>query len=177
MNRLSPITFVFLAIFSFAFSQRGTNNKNVSLLKSTVNTVSSSSVNLNNQKITVSQSIGQTGIIGKVDLKNNVIQQGFLSNTRYFTLDNSLTPNFEEKLTVVISPNPFTDYIKINFSNLPEFPIHIVIYDVSGKAFLQQTFSPNTSITIPMSRYSIGTYLVRILSGNNKFVEKILKVE
>lgn len=177
MNKLSPITFVFLAIFSFAFSQQGKDSRSVSLVKSTVNTVSSSSVKLSNQNITVSQSIGQTGIIGKVDLKKNIVQQGFLSNTRYFTLDNSSTPNFEERLTVVISPNPFTDYIKINFSSLPDFPVHVMIYDMSGRAFLQQTFSPNSSITIPMYRYSIGTYLVRILSGNNKFVEKILKVE
>jgi len=41
------------------------------------------------EKYKVIQSIGQNGIVGRVELNNKDVQQGFLTNTRYFSIRNS----------------------------------------------------------------------------------------
>jgi len=103
-------------LVSVTFSQK-TAAKKPMLLKSTITSVGSSTAYVYGDKYTVQQSIGQSGIIGKVKTKNMLISQGFLSNALFFSVQNSDVINFEETLNVVISPNPFIDYIKIDFSS------------------------------------------------------------
>ena len=103
-------------LVSVTFSQKIAAKKPM-LLKSTITSVGSSTAYVYGDKYTVQQSIGQSGIIGKVKTKNMLISQGFLSNALFFSVQNSDVINFEETLNVVISPNPFIDYIKIDFSS------------------------------------------------------------
>ena len=70
------------------------------------------------EKYKVIQSIGQNGIVGRVELNNKDVQQGFLTNTRYFSVRNSDNVNFKETFPIVISPNPFVDYIKIDLRSI-----------------------------------------------------------
>jgi hypothetical protein len=148
------------------------------LLKSTITAVgSTSSLVISNEKYRVLQSIGQSGVIGKMEFNNTDVQQGFLTNTSYFSLNNTDIVNFQETFPVVISPNPFVDYIKINFSIKTQHPIHLKIYDISGKLFTNKIYEASESIVVPMKKFSLGTYLVRIVSGKNKYVEKIFKAQ
>jgi len=146
------------------------------LLKSTITTVgSATSTLLSGKKYKVLQSIGQSGIIGKTEFNTTEIQQGFLTSTRFFKVNNTNLINFQENLNLVISPNPFIDYIKIDFSSKTQHLIYLTIYDTNGKVFTYKEYQPSDSITVPMKKYSIGTYLVHVVSGGHKYVKKVLK--
>ena len=150
------------------------------LLKSTISTVGSTSVypiSSNKIRYTVLQSIGQSSIIGtKITTKRNV-QQGFLNNIKEFSINNSNKDIIDESLRIVISPNPFIEYLTLNFSKETKHKIHIHIYDINRKIIFKKEYSTTDNLLIPLKNYSIGTYIIRIQSGNNTFTEKILKTE
>lgn len=170
------IIFYPLILFSVITSNTFGQSKPV-ILKSTITSVGSSTQYISEKKYTIKQSIGQSGIIGKVKNKNTSVSQGFLSNALFFTLNNSNEVNFEETLNIVISPNPFIDYIKIDFSSKTNHSIHLKIYDTNGKVFTYKTYKASKTITVPMKRFSIGNYLVHIVSGKNKYVKKVFKIQ
>ena len=176
-----------ITLSSLSFSQvslnGGISNENREpakpmLLKSTITTVgSATSTLLFREKYKVIESIGQSGVIGKSEFNNTEIQQGFLTNTRFFKVNNNNVINFQETLNIIISPNPFTDYIKIDFSSKTQYPIYLTIYDTNGKVFTYKEYQASDSIIVPMKKFSIGAYLVRLVSGEHKYVEKIFKTQ
>ena len=150
------------------------------LLKPTISTVGSTSVypiSNNIIRYTVIQSIGQSSIIGTKSTGKMDVQQGFLNNSKIFNINNSDKDIIDKSLRLVISPNPFIEYLTLNFSKETKHKIHIHIYDVTRKIILKKEYSSTDNLLIPLKNYSIGTYIIRIQSGNNTFTEKILKTE
>ena len=150
------------------------------VLKSTITSVGSTSVYsvaINSKNYEIQQSIGQSGIIGKKKNGNLSIQQGFLTNIKIFNINNSNVDLIDESLDLVISPNPFIDHIKIKFSQKTKYDIHIIVYDTNGKVLFSKKFKATDNLHIPMKYYTIGSYIIRVQSGNDKFTKKLLKVE
>jgi hypothetical protein len=145
------------------------------ILRSTITSVGSTTVYSTNNKYRIQQSIGQSGIIGKKELKNSTVQQGFLYNTITFNINNSNNDLIKESLEFVISPNPFVDHIVIKFSKKTAQDIYIKIYDVNGKIHYSNKYPASKQITVPMNRYSIGTYLINVESGQKIVTKKIIK--
>lgn len=119
LSKMKNVTlFIMGSLFGVpvVFAQQTTTEKAV-LLKSTITNVGSvTSLVISNDKYKVIQSVGQNGIVGGVELNNMNVQQGFLTNTRHFSIKNGDTINFKEAFPIVISPNPFVDKLKIFFS-------------------------------------------------------------
>lgn len=166
--------FTFFSLCNFAQST-SENTRDLVLLKSTITSAGSSSSVTLNDEITILESIGQSGIVSKAEFDSTEIQQGFLTNVRFFEVNNTDQSEFNQYL--VISPNPFSDYIKIEFSVKTQHPVHLKIYDVNGKVFTYNTYPPSKSIIVPMTRYSIGSYLLHLVSGKSKHVKKIFKIQ
>ena len=163
--------YLFLSHF-FCFSQQ-----KPSVIRSTITSVGSATVYTTNDKYRIQQSVGQSGIIGTKKLSNSSVQQGILYNTLNINIKNSNKTIIKETLEFVISPNPFIDYIKIDFDKKTTSDVYIRIFDINGKVFKSEKYQPTDQITIPMIRYSIGTYLIQIKSGENSSTKKILKVQ
>lgn len=167
--------FLFLILNQcFAFSQHSTNKK-FTLVKSTLNTVGSSTIY--NSNYSVQQSIGQSGIINQKNLKLITVQQGFLTKNISFKVDNSINKTFKETLNFVLSPNPFVDHLTLHFSKKTTYNVHIKIYDITGKIHTTLQFPPSNNIVIPIKKYSAGNYLIQVKSGNIIATKKILKIE
>lgn len=150
------------------------------VLKSTITSVGSTSIypiSINNKKYEIQQSIGQSSIIGTRRISKTSVQQGFLNNIKYYIIDNTNTDIIDETLDLVISPNPFIDHIKINFSRKTKHDIHVIIYDINGKVLFSKINNPTDNLFVPMSHFSIGGYIIRIQSGKNKFAKKLLKTK
>ncbi|MDT0554277.1 T9SS type A sorting domain-containing protein [Urechidicola vernalis] len=171
MNRIINPLSILLITFC-AYGQQEENRP----LKSTITTVSSSTVALSSNKYTVLQSIGQSSIIGTVKTGKMVVQQGFLNSTRYFKLNNSGIENIDERLEIVVSPNPFVEYVKVDFSESTAHPIHLKVFDLNGKVLKYKKYSASDSVIIPMENIIIGSYILHIVSGEDTFARKILKV-
>jgi hypothetical protein len=165
-----------LLTYCYAFSQQTTVTK-YSVKKSTLTTLGTANSYLSQNKIKVLQSAGQSSIIGYKKVGSTGVQQGFLNSTIYLKLDNSKNTFIREKLSFVISPNPFIDFIQINFSKKTAFNIHIKVFDVNGRIYINNTFEATDKIILPLNRFSIGTYLIQIKSGKSSSTTKILKIE
>ena len=160
----------------FAFSQQSTVKK-YSVQKSTLTSVGSATIYTNNNKYRIQQSVGQSSLIGKKEMKSVTVQEGFLTNSICLKIDNSKNETIKEIVDFVISPNPFVDHIKVDFSKKTTYDIYIKIYDVNGKVYANKKFLPSSKIVISMRNFSLGTYLIQINSGGNSSTKKIIKVE
>ena len=105
------------------------------------------------------------------------VQQGFLTYNKEFHINNSETDFIDTSLDIVISPNPFIDHIKINFSKRTANDIQINIYDLNGKVLVSKKHKPTDVLLVPMRYFSLGTYIIQVQSGKNKFTEKLLKTK
>lgn len=164
----------FATLYMFLISGYALLGQHQNISKSTITSVGSSSIHLN-QKYIVSQSIGQTGIVGTTSHKGVSLQQGFLSNTITFSIDNNSGNSVKETFSFVISPNPFIENIKVDFSKKTKEDIHIIIYDINGKVHKKASFNPQSEVSIPLSNLSTGDYLIQVNSGNTTATKKIIK--
>lgn len=154
----------------FVFSQQ-----KQTVLRSTITSVGSATVYSTNNKYHIQQSVGQSGIIGKKELKNSTIRQGFLTSFINININNTGNNIIKEIFDFVISPNPFVDHIIIKFSKKTTQDIYIKIYDVNGKIHYSNKYSASKIILVPMNRYTIGTYLIKIETDQKTATRKIIK--
>lgn len=159
---------------SLVYSQQ--TEKSYSVKKSTITFVGSSNYLFENNNFKVVHSIGQSSIIGLQKVTNYTIQQGFINNHLFFNIKNNDT-FIREEINFTISPNPFVDYILINFSKKPEFDIHIRLFDVTGKIHLNKKYTAKESLQIPLKNLSIGSYLITVQSGRDVKSKKLIKIE
>jgi hypothetical protein len=175
MDKIFTYTLLFIFIFK-GFSQNTINKEGI-LLKSTITSVGSFTSYPIDEKYKITQSIGQSGIIGTKKSNSIIVQQGFLSNTIRFKIDNSEKEAFEEKLDLILSPNPFIDFIRIDFSRKTLLDIQVQIFDLNGRFIFSENFQPTDTIVIPMKNFAVATYLVLITSGKNNYTKKIIKTD
>ncbi len=175
MYKIFTYTLLFVFIFN-GFSQKPIN-KEGTLLKSTITSIGSFTSYPIDEKYKITQSIGQSGIIGTKRSNSLIVQQGFLSNIIRFKIDNSEKEEFEEKLDLILSPNPFVDFIKIDFSRKTLLGIQVQIFDLNGRFIFSKNYQPTDNILVPMENFAVATYLVLVTSGKNKYTKKIIKKE
>ena len=96
--------------------------------------------------------------------------------------DNSLAENwkaaqillseiFKQNATIVY-PNPFSEQIHI--SQYSETPASYSIYDIAGKEIKQGKCGDGISV-VNTSDLKSGIYFIRLISGKNNYIEKIVK--
>ena len=84
-----------------------------------------------------------------------------------------------ENKNVVISPNPFKDFINIHFQSDKRQPLSVKIYSTDGKEFSskQMFINPgNNSLRIDeLSNIPRGNYLLQLFTKDRKIIRKITK--
>ncbi len=89
----------------------------------------------------------------------------------------SVNDFLNEKMTLVISPNPATEELTISFEKpLSSGNLNIKIYNMLGS--LVQTHygkASSESISIPVQNLANGTYLIKVGSNNNTYNGKFIK--
>lgn len=94
---------------------------------------------------------------------SNSISQGFhQTNLNVTSID-----NFDDTYRLTIFPNPAIDILQIQFEKANEKNL-IELYSTEGKLLLTQESNYATLCQIDMSKYDIGTYLVKIHNKNTK---------
>lgn len=84
----------------------------------------------------------------------------------------------EATTDLTLYPNPATDYIAVVFTQMPNTAATISISDLSGKLMQSESFSTadiENGISIDVSDYVDGVYLVKIQTGDQTFVERLIK--
>jgi hypothetical protein len=182
-TKLSMYTYgqIYLVICFFiihsAFPQ-STIEKNPLLLKSVVTAVgASSSVALKTptRNYYIQQSVGQSGMIGLAAKNNLYVQQGFLNNANIIKIDNS-SGDFEKTINLTVYPNRVVEYVTILFSEKPTEPIEVGVFDIRGRLIFTEKHPPSIELTMPIRSLAEGVYLLQIISGKRKGLEKIIKL-
>jgi hypothetical protein len=120
--------------------------------------------------ILVSQTIGQTSVIGNYSNRNSNVGQGFQQSTTGRLLIDGLNP----EISTTIFPNPFQNQITIRYS--AQERVKVTIFDMARKLIYKNNLSfISENKTIDVSSFSSGVYLVRLQSKLNTSHTKIVK--
>ncbi len=80
-------------------------------------------------------------------------------------------------LEVSMAPNPASDDVKITFTSGNKDNVSVRIMDVSGVSIYNQDLGTkqNGVITVPMSNFAAGVYMVEITQGEQKVTTRLVK--
>lgn len=176
--------FAFIKVFTtlfilFVFSQK-LNSQTIlnpiypQIQKSTLNHLAASNVSLSSG-IRILQSVGQSGVIGSSSTSNNTVQQGYLNNHLQFRVNNDISDEFEKSFKFSIYPNPFQDFINIQFTKTTLFPVLVRVFDMRGRMVHDEEFRPAKDIRLHVGHFEEAGYVIRIASGGKSYLKKLIK--
>ena len=77
--------------------------------------------------------------------------------------------------TYSIFPNPTSNTVSILFSETPGTDTYIELYNALGQQLNVATVISSNPFTLDLSGYTTGVYLLKVVSANGVFVEKVVK--
>ncbi len=80
-------------------------------------------------------------------------------------------------LQVTVTPNPTTDDVKIGFTAGKKNNVSIRVTDLTGVSVYSKDLGAvqNGTVTVPMTNFASGVYMVELISGNDKVTQKLIK--
>jgi len=104
--------------------------------------------------------------------KNNMMLGDIYNPISLSILDVSLDDNFLN--TLLIYPNPFKNYIYIEYLN--DSNIDLIIYDMHGRIILQENNLPNY---YKLETYNLipGTYIFKIIIDDDQFIKQFIHIK
>jgi hypothetical protein len=126
--------------------------------------------------------IGQSSVVAGTAIKSGVtMRQGFKQpNLVARTIQKSglkIQVAEENPMTYTVFPNPFSDKIKIQFSEISKSPTFIAIYNISGKSIWEKMY-PEKIDEINLTDFDnvrLGKYVLHIVYKGKPFVASIVK--
>ena len=80
---------------------------------------------------------------------------------------------FNHQNSIVIAPNPSTDFVTIYMNTTGNILNQIIVSDINGK-ILENRSSSDKTITINTSTYAKGIYLIKVSGAGNTSTQKII---
>ena len=110
------------------------------------------------------------GDINTISMKN-----ASSSNLSVILIEDEVLANQNEWMKgVSVFPNPTKDLVHINHLNdLEKTAISIV--DIQGKSYFDQTYEPSTDLSLDLSNYKSGLYIITLSQSGQHKSYKIIK--
>ena len=126
--------------------------------------------------------IGQSSVVAGTATKSGLtMRQGFKQpNLLARTIQHSglkIQIAEENPMTYTVFPNPFSDKIKIQFSEISKSPTFIAIYNISGQLIWEKMY-PEKMDEVNLTDFEnvrIGKYVLHIVYKGKPFVASIVK--
>lgn len=88
-------------------------------------------------------------------------------------------PDLNQDKKFKIAPNPFNDMMLLTFFASDTQKVNVSLYDIRGKLLHERVVQKNTGVNVvpfnDLQRLSAGTYILRIIDGNQVITEKVIK--
>lgn len=99
-----------------------------------------------------------------------------ISNTIF--LESTATKNISEIKSVDVSPNPFTQRLRLEVTVSEPLYLQLSISDMQGKVVLTDRLAVSSTATrqYDLSKLSSGTYLLILKNGKGEWVERVVKL-
>ena len=109
--------------------------------------------------------------------------RGIYETNRLVGIDDEIADDVDNEVregTLNIYPNPVKDYVKIEFkSNNSPSNVNLSLYNIRGQLVYERVISASNTqkslIDLDLSNLENGTYLVRLVSGDNVSSGKLIK--
>ena len=168
---------VFGSIFQSIFGQNSNiydgDGKPQYIIRSTLGSSGfSKTITSNKGNYYVSQSIGQSSVIGTFTKNDYTIRQGFQQPPISAQI---VEPIEKIKLKAKLFPNPFLQSIHVEFEEIIDDELSVTIYNLSGPILLSKHYSSAQSLNIPLEFLPNGNYIIKITTENKQFLSKIIK--
>lgn len=79
-----------------------------------------------------------------------------------------------KNLVSTIFPNPTTDVVNIKIEDI-EQQSEITVFNTFGQVVLETTSQGNEMLEIDLSSYNSGVYMIQVINGDQKHIEKVIK--
>lgn len=119
----------------------------------------------------VSQSIGQSSVIGTANNNGYYLRQGYQQPHKPIKVIKTSV----DGLKALVYPNPFNYSVQILLKESNSKNIAVEIYDVAGKMLYNKNFTPSKNIQLDLSHFSSGVYLLKAISDGKLFNSKLIK--
>ncbi len=147
--------------------------KSIALARSTMGMSGSSrTASVQGRFLYISQSIGQTSVIGTYTKDSYIIRQGFQQPPGTIVFINT---NQENTFQARIYPNPFHTSVTIAFDTIIDGNYTLKIADITGRIVLIKILPPVQQIDIPLEHLSNGLYQLTVISKDKQFKATIIK--
>lgn len=162
-----------ICIVPVIHGQSKTKGKAYKIIRSNVG-VGGSSKTFQTSKGTyvISQSIGQSSVIGTSTSNGYYLRQGFQQPHKRIKVIKSTYSSLRAK----VYPNPFDYNIQISFKENVSEDINIDVYDISGKLVFSKSFLPSRKIQMNLENLSSGAYTLKAISNGKLFNSKLIKI-
>lgn len=156
------------------FGQSKTKNTEYRIVRSSVGVGGSSKIlQTSKGKYIVSQSLGQSSVIGTSSKNGYYLRQGFQQPHSKIVIKKS---NESSSLKALVFPNPFEERITISFKETLTVKVIVEIHDVIGKLVYKGQFLPSRTIQINLNNLSTGSYVLNAMSGSRTLNSKVIKI-
>lgn len=119
----------------------------------------------------VSQTIGQSGVIGTIGQDGLRLRQGFQQPPLMVVQ----APDDETSLQARLYPNPVRYQLNISLANNLKGQLAVKLFDTSGKLVLDASYPAGQPISMDLSELSSGVYLISLQHQTNSFTSRIIK--
>ena len=131
----------------------------------------SSSVHQGSNHFFIQESIGQNSVIGTNTVQGATLRQGFIQPQISTAKAVEIDP-----LKIQVFPNPTTDRLTIKALNAEGIDVDISIYDMSGRLIVNMQDNLLKEVSISLSSFSTGIYVLRVMEAERLFTTNIQKL-
>ncbi|TCK68751.1 putative secreted protein (Por secretion system target) [Winogradskyella wandonensis] len=148
------------------------NNSDYRIISSNLGVAGSSqTIETSRGTYKVSQSIGQSSIIGTYKSNGYYLRQGYQQ-----PLNIHQSRDYSSLLSAKVFPNPFSRQLNIVFTERIQSDISVLIFDINGRLIYNQNFEPRQDVEIQIENISKGTYFLKVASKRKRFNTKLIKI-
>lgn len=133
---------------------------------------SSKIVTTSNGTYQLSQSIGQSSVIGTHFNNGYYLRQGY----QQLESNIKMISDLDVELKATVYPNPFNQGVFISFSELIRNDIFVKVFDINARHIHSQKFLPAQKIELHLGNISSGTYFLKVASDKKHFNTKLIKI-
>jgi Secretion system C-terminal sorting domain len=78
--------------------------------------------------------------------------------------------------SVIVFPNPARGFANINLNNLPEKNNTITVFDITGKAVINQVNVTGNTVKLNIAALQSGTYFIKVFTENGQVLQNKMNV-
>ena len=162
-----------ILLFGFLQDCKAQNNSGYRIMSSSLGSSGSSQhVVTTNGTYKISQSIGQTSVIGTHFNNGYYLRQGYQQPLGKLKISKTNTND----LDLLLYPNPFKESVTIKFNSAIQDNVLVRLFSVQSKLIYAKEFLPAQEIKLLINDISTGTYFLKINSGRLYFGTKLIKL-